>query len=93
MSQDFTRENRSLAEKIRACESAADIQNLLAETPITTVLNGAAPEPVAPFTVGRRLSATAVTPDGRTVTVHADGFMGLDCLLRGVRAGRITEDI
>jgi hypothetical protein len=98
MATNFTRRNSELERRIaevaaRPGTTALDLQNLLAETNALEVIQGGAPEPQHPSTVGRRLSATVQGPDGQMVTVHADSFYGLDILAKGVREGRITQDI
>ncbi len=85
MSESFIRNgNKDLEAKIRTCNSAWDLQNMLAEADAVQVIQGGAPEPVTPSTVGTGLKEIVQTEDGRRFLLQADSFYGLDILRHGL---------
>jgi hypothetical protein len=92
MPDNFVRPNRDLEERIRQMNDPNDLQNMLAEVPVTEVLRGAKPLPVAE-PVGSRFKKVVLAPDGHEVRIQADTIGGIYILEDAVRRGQIVNDI
>lgn len=87
MSESFIRGNKDLEAKIRACNSAWDLQNMLAEVDATQVIRGAEPEQPRPENYAPLKRIVGVEDNGRMrrFLISGGSNTGLDVIEQGIR--------